>query len=123
MSKPGQRRGWALMAVLVVLGVVAVLGGTLLSSMVRQRLQMRRNMEEQQARWLAASIARMAPVRPGDSPSATWKSSLPANAPLAQLVARIESDPSGERRIVVESPESENRRIVYSEVLVIPSSK
>src|SRR5262245_34606080 len=123
MNKSVRRRGWALMVVLVVLGVIVALGGTLMSSMVRQRLEQRRSLEEQQARWLATSVAQMAPLEAGDS----WKPSLATNAPIAQLQAHIENDSSGQRRIVVDSsenasPETERRRIIYSEVLVTSSS-
>lgn len=123
MRQQTRRRGWALMVVLVVLSVIIALGGTLMSSLVRQRLQMRRNVEEQQARWLAASVARMAPIEARDASNARWQPSLPTDSPCTQLLARIEHDPSGQRRVVVESSENENRRIVYSEVLITPSSK
>lgn len=128
MSKQVRRRGWALMVVLVVLGVIVALGGTLMSSVVRQRLEQRRSLEEQQARWLAASVARMNTLEASES----WKPSLAANAPTAQLQARIVDDPTGQHRIVVESaenrlpgrelsestpPDKERRRIIYSEVL------
>jgi type II secretory pathway pseudopilin PulG len=119
MTSRTHRHGWTLMSVLIVLGVVAALGATLMSSMARQRLAMRRGFEDRQARWLAASVAQMAPVEAG----ASWKPSLAANSPSAQLSARIEEDPSGERRIVVESSDNDHQRIVYSEVLTTTSTK
>lgn len=125
MNRRTQRGGWGLMAVLVVLGVVVALGGILMSSMVRQRREMRYRLEVQQARWLAASVVRMTSGEAEESSSATWKPSLAANSPIAELRARIEVDRSNanldERRVVVETSENGKSRIVYSELLVGPS--
>ncbi len=125
MNRRTQRGGWGLMAVLVVLGVIVALGGMLMSSMVRQRREMRYRLEVQQARWLAASVVRMTSGEVEESSRATWKPSLAVNSPIAELRARIEVDRSnanlGERRVVVETSENGKSRIVYSELLVGPS--
>jgi type II secretory pathway pseudopilin PulG len=70
--KKTKRSGWSLVAVLSVLAVIVALGSNLMSGLVRQRQAMRRSVEERQARWLAASVAGMAPVESGDS----WKPTL-----------------------------------------------
>lgn len=96
------RRGYSLLAALVILSLVAALGGGLFESLIRARHTAQRDLETRQARWLAESFAAgpMVGAKSEIDPKTVYRPTMPTGASLDAPSVRFEAAPSGNRVIV-----------------------